>query len=123
MRLSRRTALRILAGIGAAVGGTACASAATTQPAADRRLGAEWEKHARTFMTWPTTTIWAGEVGGVRSDIAGLARAIAGYEAPRAAAESTAPPTTNPPTDGVPPVRGKPVRRTSHRRRRTSGSG
>ncbi|REH33046.1 agmatine deiminase [Kutzneria buriramensis] len=86
MRLSRRTALRTLAGFGMAVGGAACARpdepvAATAQPSADRRLGAEWEKHARTFMSWPTTTIWADEVGAVRSDIAGLARAIAGYEA------------------------------------------
>lgn len=64
-RPSRRSALRVLAGIGAlAFGASACgpddpgrsADARPTSPAAgsdeERRLGAEWESHARTFMSW-----------------------------------------------------------------------
>ncbi|MGF1430716.1 agmatine deiminase family protein [Kitasatospora sp. LaBMicrA B282] len=101
--LSRRTLLRSLAGAGAlALGATACsgpddaadpqasagpagrsAGAATAQPAAGtgRKLGAEWEKHERTFMAWPASAdVWGGQLGAVRQDIASVARAIGGRE-------------------------------------------
>ncbi|TJZ50362.1 agmatine deiminase family protein [Streptomyces piniterrae] len=86
--LSRRTLLRSLGGVGAlALGGVACSPKdvpAATEPspsAAGRRLGAEWESHARTFMAWPASErIWGDLLPGVRRDIAGLARAIAEYE-------------------------------------------
>ncbi|KAL1918113.1 uncharacterized protein VTP21DRAFT_3379 [Calcarisporiella thermophila] len=46
-----------------------------------RRLPAEWEKHARTFMVWPASqSIWGYELPDVRNDIAQIARAIAKYE-------------------------------------------
>lgn len=41
---------------------------------------AEWEPHARTFMSWPTPAIWEDDVDYVRDDIANLARAIADFE-------------------------------------------
>lgn len=44
---------------------------------ARRRLGAEWESHELTVMSWPTALIWGRDV---RDDIAGLARAIAEFE-------------------------------------------
>ncbi|MFD9014148.1 agmatine deiminase family protein, partial [Streptomyces sp. NPDC059552] len=62
---TRRTVLRTLAGIGAAVfGAAACGPAesgaqpgadGSAQPAADgkRRFGAERESHTPTFMSWP----------------------------------------------------------------------
>ncbi|GAA0610506.1 agmatine deiminase family protein [Kutzneria viridogrisea] len=93
--LSRRTALRTLAGIGAAaLAGAACSrpdapatSSAVPSPAAaltssggTRRLGAEWESHARTFMSWPTARIWEEDLPAVRRDIAGLVRAVADHE-------------------------------------------
>ncbi|MFD9889782.1 agmatine/peptidylarginine deiminase [Amycolatopsis sp. NPDC059027] len=93
--LSRRTALRTLAGIGmTAVGAAACSrpeapltratgpspATALSTSAGTRRFGAEWENHARTFMSWPTATIWDDELPAVRADIAGLARAIADHE-------------------------------------------
>ncbi|WP_181775438.1 agmatine deiminase family protein [Amycolatopsis pittospori] len=87
--LPRRTALRALMGIGAAtVSSAACsgnpaapAPVAPAQLATTRRLGAEWESHARTFLSWPaSTSIWAEDLPAVREEIAGLARAIAGYE-------------------------------------------
>ncbi|OPC76595.1 peptidyl-arginine deiminase [Embleya scabrispora] len=46
-----------------------------------RRFGAEWEPHARTFMSWPASTgIWDTDLPAVRTDIARLARAIAATE-------------------------------------------
>ncbi|WP_037607007.1 agmatine deiminase family protein [Streptacidiphilus rugosus] len=98
--LSRRAMLQSLAGAGLlALGAAACSSSVpagesdgsgaagaadspgpATRPAG-RVLGAEWEKHARTFMSWPASDgIWGDQLSGVRQDIAGLARAIAGYE-------------------------------------------
>ncbi|MEU5218235.1 agmatine deiminase family protein [Streptomyces sp. NPDC020807] len=98
---SRRTALRALAGFGAfALGAAACgpgdpdASAAGTgagttptptrpssSPGTDRRFGAEWESHARTFMSWPALeSVWEDDLPYVRQDIARVARAVAGYE-------------------------------------------
>ncbi|WP_409492947.1 agmatine/peptidylarginine deiminase [Amycolatopsis sp. cmx-11-12] len=88
--LPRRTVLRALTAIGAAsVGSSACSgSPAATETgslepavAGARRLGAEWESHARTYMSWPaSTSIWEEDLPAVREEIAGLARAIAGYE-------------------------------------------
>ncbi|GIG61595.1 porphyromonas-type peptidyl-arginine deiminase [Longispora fulva] len=86
--LSRRTVLRSLAGVGAvALGATACSApddspdTGTAQPPAGRRFGAEWEPHARTFMAWPASDgIWGRQLADVRQDIAGIARAVAGFE-------------------------------------------
>ncbi|MET7610621.1 agmatine deiminase family protein [Streptomyces seoulensis] len=90
---TRRTALRTLAGIGAVVlGASACgpgdemtgvASAPDGEDAATDglRMGAEWESHARTFMSWPALeSVWAEDLPYVREDIARVARAIAEYE-------------------------------------------
>ncbi|MFJ9576904.1 agmatine deiminase family protein [Streptomyces sp. NPDC101191] len=91
---SRRAALRSLAGIGAVVlGGSACgpsdpgpAGAASssgpgTGKGGERRLGAEWESHTRTFMSWPALdSVWAEDLPYVREDIARIARAVAEYE-------------------------------------------
>ncbi len=95
--LSRRTMLRSAAGVGLlTLAGTACAPTddpaepGSAQPPAPaqpsgatpgRTFGAEWESHARTFMCWPASEgIWGGQLPDVRQDIAGLARAVAGYE-------------------------------------------
>ncbi|MFI9274291.1 agmatine/peptidylarginine deiminase [Kitasatospora sp. NPDC052896] len=98
--LSRRTVLRSLAGAGVvALGAAACAapddtadpgapasggsaqSGGPTGAAPGRRLGAEWEKHARTFMAWPASQdIWGGQLDAVRTDITSVARAIGGRE-------------------------------------------
>ncbi|MFB6874926.1 agmatine deiminase family protein [Streptomyces sp. NPDC056323] len=90
---SRRSALRALTGIGAAVlGASACgpgeeptgsASTAGGQNTATEglRMGAEWESHARTFMSWPALeSVWDEDLHYVREDIARVARAIAEYE-------------------------------------------
>lgn len=88
---SRRSALRALAGIGAAViGTTACgsgdeltgaASSARDTGAEGLRMGAEWESHARTFMSWPALeSVWEEDLPYVREDIARIARTIAEYE-------------------------------------------
>ncbi|MFB8032190.1 agmatine deiminase family protein [Streptomyces sp. NPDC056004] len=90
---SRRSALRALTGIGAAVlGASACgpgdeptgsASTAGDQNTAAEglRMGAEWESHARTFMSWPALeSVWDEDLRYVREDIARVARAIAEYE-------------------------------------------
>ncbi|MGW1765707.1 agmatine deiminase family protein [Streptomyces sp. NPDC002073] len=95
---SRRTALRALAGVSAfAFGASACgpgdsagsaastgASGAAQQAARQtggRRLGAEWESHTRTFMSWPALkSVWEEDLPYVRQDIARVARAIADYE-------------------------------------------
>ncbi|ARF53355.1 agmatine deiminase family protein [Streptomyces gilvosporeus] len=93
---TRRTTLRTIAGIGGAValGATACgpeksgsgrtatASARTPAPGGERRFGAEWESHARTFMSWPAlVSVWEDDLPHVRKDIARVARAIGEYEA------------------------------------------
>ncbi|MGW7270908.1 agmatine deiminase family protein [Streptomyces sp. NPDC054864] len=85
---SRRTALRAVAGIGTAVlGASACGPGAKAAKAADDteteglRMGAEWESHARTFMSWPALeSVWGEDLPYVREDIARIARAIAEYE-------------------------------------------
>ncbi|MFE4257295.1 agmatine deiminase family protein [Streptomyces sp. NPDC056883] len=95
---SRRTALRALAGVGVlALGASACAlddsgepdASPTASPTTDqagpkgegRRLGAEWESHARTFMSWPALeSVWEDDLPRVREDIARVARAVAEYE-------------------------------------------
>ncbi|MGH4031310.1 agmatine deiminase family protein [Actinomycetota bacterium Odt1-20B] len=91
---SRRSALRAIGGIGAVIlGASACgpgdsgvASAADTDRDTDtdakgRRMGAEWESHARTFMSWPALeSVWEDDLRHVREDIARVARAIAEYE-------------------------------------------
>ncbi|MFD5887918.1 agmatine/peptidylarginine deiminase [Streptomyces sp. NPDC060334] len=92
---TRRTVLRTLAGIGAAVAGASACSpasgvtvdvtAGSSQPStagARRRLGAEWESHTRTFMSWPAlTSVWHEDLRYVREDIARIARAVGEYEA------------------------------------------
>ncbi|MFJ5633691.1 agmatine deiminase family protein [Streptomyces goshikiensis] len=94
--VSRRTALRALAGIGGALafGAAACAPSDPEGPAASpasgtaeetggaaRRFGAEWESHARTFMSWPALeNVWYEDLPAVRADIARVARAVGEYE-------------------------------------------
>lgn len=93
---TRRTVVRTLAGIGAAVlGSSACgpsgagtqagSTGGSSQPATaggKRRLGAEWESHTRTFMSWPAlSSVWEGDLPYVREDIARIARAVGEYEA------------------------------------------
>ncbi|MFG2610018.1 agmatine deiminase family protein [Streptomyces anulatus] len=89
---TRRTALRTLGGLGVlAFGAAACGpddSASGTvgtgsdrAPEGERRFGAEWDSHARTFMSWPALeSVWAEDLPYVREDIARIARAIAEYE-------------------------------------------
>ncbi|MGW4834377.1 agmatine deiminase family protein [Streptomyces globisporus] len=89
---TRRTALRTLSGLAVlAFGATACspddpsslASGAGTARASEgeRRFGAEWDSHARTFMSWPALeSVWGEDLRYVREDIARIARAIAEYE-------------------------------------------
>ncbi|MET9616494.1 agmatine deiminase family protein [Kitasatospora indigofera] len=89
--LSRRTMLRAAAGVGLlTLGGVACAPSGEEEPEpappgggapSARRFGAEWESHARTFMSWPASTgIWDSQLPDVRKDIAGVARAVGRYE-------------------------------------------
>ncbi|SEM51282.1 agmatine deiminase family protein [Streptacidiphilus jiangxiensis] len=100
VHLSRRAMLHSLAGAGLIfLGATACSSSdpaddsdgsdaagATDSPTAaaspaGRVFGAEWEKQARTFMAWPASEgVWGDQLAGVRQDIAGLAKAVAGYQ-------------------------------------------
>ncbi|WP_329126943.1 agmatine deiminase family protein [Streptomyces sp. NBC_01465] len=89
---SRRSALHTLAGMGAVVlGASACGAVGdeetpktkkTAQTAVEGlRMGAEWESHTRTFMSWPAlASVWEGDLPYVREDIARLARAIGRYE-------------------------------------------
>ncbi|NGO83567.1 agmatine deiminase family protein [Streptomyces sp. 196(2019)] len=91
---SRRSTLRAILGVGAfAFGAAACGPDAPGRTAGaspagraapadgDRRLGAEWESHARTFMSWPALeSVWEDDLRYVRQDIARVARAIAEYE-------------------------------------------
>ncbi|GAA2814860.1 agmatine deiminase family protein [Kitasatospora paracochleata] len=91
--LSRRTLLRSLAGAGVlALGLTACTDDPDAQPgdgpptpgsgsAGGRRFGAEWEKHTRTYLAWPSSAnIWGGQLHDVQKDIAALAAAIGAHE-------------------------------------------
>ncbi|QNS08417.1 agmatine deiminase family protein [Streptomyces xanthii] len=85
---TRRSALRMLGGIGAVVlGASACGPddlmSTGDQDTADKelRMGAEWESHARTFMSWPALeSVWGEDLPYVREDIARIARSIADYE-------------------------------------------
>ncbi|WP_432113373.1 agmatine deiminase family protein [Streptomyces sp. S1] len=96
---SRRSALRAILGVGAfAFGAAACGPGDPGGPGRSagssptptsragragegRRLGAEWESHARTFMSWPALeSVWEDDLPYVRQDIARVARAIAEYE-------------------------------------------
>ncbi|MEV7190207.1 agmatine deiminase family protein [Streptomyces sp. NPDC093510] len=78
----------MLAGIGAtALGASACGPDEGEEDggedAADRtpRTGAEWESHARTFMSWPALdSVWGEDLRRVREDVARVARAVAEYE-------------------------------------------
>lgn len=45
-----------------------------------RRMGAEWDSHELTVMSWPTALIWGEDTPYVREDIARVARAIAEFE-------------------------------------------
>ncbi|MFF7457178.1 agmatine deiminase family protein [Kitasatospora sp. NPDC008115] len=52
-----------------------------TPGAARRTMPAESRPHTRTLMAWPALEeVWGDQLPGVRQDIAGLARAIAGFE-------------------------------------------
>ncbi|MFI0924319.1 agmatine/peptidylarginine deiminase [Streptomyces sp. NPDC021012] len=91
---SRRSALRVLAGIGAlTLGAAACGpgesgpsgAGGTTDPTTgsdeEIRMPAEWESHARTFMSWPALeSVWEDDLPYVRQDIARVARAVSEYE-------------------------------------------
>lgn len=89
---SRRSALRSFAGIGAAVlSASACGPGEPVTGSSStgdedtvtkgRRMGAEWESHARTFMSWPALeSVWGEDLRHVREDIARIARAVAEYE-------------------------------------------
>ncbi|MFJ6509878.1 agmatine deiminase family protein [Streptomyces sp. NPDC091406] len=86
---NRRSALRTLGGIGAVVlGASACGPDDLTGAPGDGgtaakglRMGAEWESHARTFMSWPALdSVWGEDLPYVREDIARIARAIGRYE-------------------------------------------
>ncbi|MFF9070441.1 agmatine/peptidylarginine deiminase [Streptomyces sp. NPDC014891] len=101
--LTRRTALLSFAAVGGtlAFGAAGCgpgdstpagAAGATTGPATgstrpsaaggERRFGAEWDSHTRTFMSWPAlASVWGDELPSVREDIARIARAVSAYEA------------------------------------------
>ncbi|MEU8528161.1 agmatine deiminase family protein [Streptomyces sp. NPDC048629] len=99
---TRRSALGALAGLAGslALGATACGSdgsdgstgagettgpsgsAASPGAGGERRFGAEWESHTRTFMSWPAlASVWGDELPSVRADIARIARAVGEYEA------------------------------------------
>ncbi|MEK9520945.1 agmatine deiminase family protein [Streptomyces venezuelae] len=100
---TRRTALRNLAALGGtlAFGAAGCgtgdsppagATGASTSPSTgsarpsaaggERRFGAEWDSHTRTFMSWPAlASVWGDELPSVREDIARIARAVSAYEA------------------------------------------
>jgi agmatine deiminase len=92
-RISRRSALRLAGAglLGAGLAGCAVGPRAA-EPRADRgpdaeaapdaalHLGAEWEPHELTVMSWPTALIWGEDLPYVREDIAELARTIAEYE-------------------------------------------
>ncbi|MEL5956436.1 agmatine deiminase family protein [Streptomyces sp. CLV115] len=91
---SRRSVLRSFAGISAIVlGASACGPSGSGQAGAAKtsgpdvgpdgglRLGAEWESHTRTFMSWPALeAVWAEDLPYVREDIARIARAVGEYE-------------------------------------------
>ncbi|NUV68068.1 agmatine deiminase family protein [Streptomyces sp. CAI-121] len=89
---TRRTALRTLSGLAVlAFGATACGpddpsshssgTGANRASERERRFGAEWDSHARTFMSWPALeSVWGEDLPYVREDIARIARAIAEYE-------------------------------------------
>ncbi|MFF0056984.1 agmatine/peptidylarginine deiminase [Streptomyces microflavus] len=89
---TRRTVLRTLTGLGAlAFGAVACSpddsasgavgTGSDREPDGERRFGAEWDSHARTFMSWPALeSVWEEDLPYVREDIARIARAIAEYE-------------------------------------------
>jgi agmatine deiminase len=88
--LSRRGILTAtgvgLLGLGLGLAGCAAGTPSPTvsrggvDPRGSRRLGAEWDSHELTVMSWPTALIWAEDTGDVRDDIAALARAIAEFE-------------------------------------------
>ncbi|MCX5387011.1 agmatine deiminase family protein [Streptomyces sp. NBC_00083] len=92
--MSRRTALRSFAGIGALAltsaacspggspaGSSSASPAAAGEPTSGRHFGAEWDSHARTFMSWPALdSVWGEQLPSVRADIARVARAVAEYE-------------------------------------------
>ncbi|RZU65364.1 agmatine deiminase [Microterricola gilva] len=87
--ISRRGALTV-AGIGLlglGVSGCAASGASRPQPSPapgeagmPRRLGAEWDSHALTVMSWPTALVWGEDLPYVRDDISSLARAVAEFE-------------------------------------------
>lgn len=68
--------------IGCAPGGSVVTGAPSggTEARANRRMGAEWDSHALTVMSWPTALIWDEDTAYVREDIANIARAIAEFE-------------------------------------------
>ncbi|MFF2348846.1 agmatine deiminase family protein [Kitasatospora sp. NPDC058115] len=66
---------------GASPGGGAASGTASGTASAARAMPAESRPHTRTFMSWPALEeVWGDQLPGVRQDIAGLARAVAGFE-------------------------------------------
>ena len=64
---------------GASPGGTP-SEPETEAESLRRRLGAEWDSHRMTVMSWPTERIWGEDTPYVREDIARVATAIAAFE-------------------------------------------
>lgn len=94
MGMSRRRTLRaaLTAGVGGAL--AACGAGSGGRPSTGGRSSAsaaaatgrgwrmpdEAHPHELTYMAWPTRRIWGSDTAGVRADIAGIARAVAGFE-------------------------------------------
>lgn len=91
MRMSRRRTLQAAAAavLGAA-GVDACGksggqpagagSAMELPPTGAWRMPDEAHPHELTYMAWPVRGVWKSDLGGVRDDIAGIARAVAEFE-------------------------------------------
>ncbi|GHH85230.1 porphyromonas-type peptidyl-arginine deiminase [Streptomyces sulfonofaciens] len=67
----------------------------SAEPAVRWHMPAEWQRHERTFMAWPSSDSgWREALPAVREDVAGIARAVAEHEpvtllaAPSEAAEA-----------------------------------
>ncbi|MEV6975271.1 agmatine deiminase family protein [Kitasatospora sp. NPDC093806] len=84
--ISRRGLLRFgaaavpLAALTAGLPAIARAADAGPAAASPLRMPAETDPHTRTFMAWPESTAWRGDLPAVRRDIANLAKQISRYE-------------------------------------------
>ncbi|WTW93497.1 agmatine deiminase family protein [Streptomycetaceae bacterium NBC_01309] len=62
-------------------GGGGSTQAAASPSAGPRVFDAEWSRHERTFMSWPSSDgIWGEDLPAVRADLARIARAVAEFE-------------------------------------------